>query len=259
MSRVVNAFEPTKDAIFGGRVVIFQPPRGKGYRTNVDALLLADFASSARSVSVAFDLGAGVGAIGLSLLWLGAAHQVVFVELDPVTAALAKRNLEANGWGDRGEVIRADVREVAEPRRGAANLIVCNPPYVAPGRGRVPPAEALARSGEVEIFVRAARQIGGRHARFAFVFPASELTHLLATLANSGLYAKRLRFVHATGDVPARIVLVETVAGRPGGLSVLPALVERTESGYSPQMLEIFQREPSSRSSAMAPAARTLR
>src|SRR5579863_2374850 len=74
--------EATQDALFGGSVVLFQPPRGAGYRTNVDALLLAAFASAAvpatppasaplggsglvpqvpsrpRAAPVAFDLGA---------------------------------------------------------------------------------------------------------------------------------------------------------------------------------------------------------
>src|SRR5579871_1698704 len=85
--------EATQDALFGGSVVLFQPPRGAGYRTNVDALLLAAFAAAPtpgnaalvvparagdrgvrqpplrpRSAPVAFDLGAGVGAVGLALL-----------------------------------------------------------------------------------------------------------------------------------------------------------------------------------------------
>jgi len=66
----------TQDALFGGSVVLFQPPRGAGYRTNVDALLLAGFATSSKVAKVAFDLGAGVGAVGLALLRLGAARSV---------------------------------------------------------------------------------------------------------------------------------------------------------------------------------------
>src|ERR1700704_4609942 len=58
--------EATQDTLFGGSVVLFQPLRGAGYRTNVDALLLAGFATGATPASVAFDLGAGVGAVGLA-------------------------------------------------------------------------------------------------------------------------------------------------------------------------------------------------
>jgi tRNA1Val (adenine37-N6)-methyltransferase len=232
----------TQDALFGGSVVLFQPPRGAGYRTNVDALLLAGFATSSKVASVAFDLGAGVGAVGLALLRLGAARRVVFVEIDEHPAAMARRNLDANGWTSRGEVIRGDVRDVARARRGEASLVVCNPPYIAPGRGRAANNQTLARTGELSTFVEAARQAAGRKARVCFVYPAAELGTLLHVLSLEGLHAKRLRFVHGRPEVPARVALVEAQAGRAGGLHVLPALIERGAHGYTPEMQTLLAR-----------------
>ena len=234
--------EATQDALFGGSVVLFQPPRGAGYRTNVDALLLAAFATAPKVASVAFDLGAGVGAVALALLRLGAAKRVVFVEIDDRPAAMSRRNLDANGWTERGEVVRGDVRDVARSRRGEAALVVCNPPYLMPGRGRVPAAQARARSGEVGTFVEAARQLAGKKARVCFVYPAQELGMLLATLSAEGLHAKRLRFVHGTPEALARVALVEAQAGRPGGLHVTPPLVERGPWGYTPEMQALLAR-----------------
>ena len=238
----LSSGEATQDALFGGSVVLFQPPRGSGYRTNVDALLLAGFATAPKVASVAFDLGAGVGAVGLALLRLGAARRVVFVEIDDRPAAMSRRNLDANGWTERGEVVRGDVRDVARARRGEAALVVCNPPYVTPGRGRVPASQARARSGEVGTFVEAARQLAGKKARVCFVYPAQELGMLLATLTAEGLHAKRLRFVHGTPESPARVALVEAQAGRPGGLRVTPPLVERGPRGYTPEMQALLAR-----------------
>jgi tRNA1Val (adenine37-N6)-methyltransferase len=149
---------------------------------------------------------------------------------------MARRNLDANGWTGRGEVVRGDVCDVARSRRGEANLVVCNPPYIAPGRGRVPAAEARARCGDLGIFVEAARQLAGRAARVCFVYPASELRSLMETLAAEGLHCKRMRFVHASPATAARVVLVEAKAGKPGGLHVLPPLVERSARGYTPEM-----------------------
>jgi tRNA1Val (adenine37-N6)-methyltransferase len=253
--------EATQDALFGGSVVLFQPPRGAGYRTNVDALLLAAFASAPfpapsptggglvpqaparpRLAPVAFDLGAGVGAVGLALLRFGAAKRVVFVEIDELAAAMARRNLDANGWTDRGEIVRGDVSDVAKSRRGEASLVVCNPPYIAPGRGRVSAAEARARSGEIDGFVEAARQLAGRRARVCFVYPAAELGALYTTLTSEGLHPKRVRFVHGTPASPARVVLVEARAGRPGGLHVMPPLVERSARGYTAEMETLLAR-----------------
>jgi tRNA1Val (adenine37-N6)-methyltransferase len=233
----------TRDALFGGRIVLYQPARGSGYRTNVDALLLADFAASGKTARVAFDLGAGVGAVGLALIELAAARHVVFVEIDERAAEMAQHNLDANGWTARGEVVCGDAREIAFARRGEAALVVCNPPYVAPGRGRVARAQERARSGEVDLFVEAARQLAGRKARVCLVYPAPELATLLGTLAAAGLHAKRVRFVHGTPDAAARVALVEAQAGRPGGLRVLLPLVERTLAGYTPEMKAILRGE----------------
>jgi tRNA1Val (adenine37-N6)-methyltransferase len=253
-----SPFEATQDALFGGSLVLFQPLRGAGYRTNVDALLLAWFAASPppasppphavapsmpRPALTAYDLGAGVGAVGLALLRFGAARRVVFVEIDEQPAAMARRNLDVNGWADRGEVVRGDVREIARSRQGEANLVVCNPPYTAPGRGRVSPAEARARCGDLGAFVHAARQVAGKRARVCFVYQAQELGALLKTLTEEGLHAKRMRFVHGTPDAPARVVLVEAQAGRPGGLFVMPPLVEREAHGYTREMESLLYRE----------------
>jgi tRNA1Val (adenine37-N6)-methyltransferase len=233
----------TRDALFGGRLLLFQPARGSGYRTNVDALLLARFAAATRTASVAFDLGAGSGAVGLSLLRMGAARHVVFVEIDELPSAMARRNLDANGWTASGEVVRGDVRDIARLRRGEAQLVVCNPPYTAPGHGRIPIAEATARCGDLGAFVRAARQVAGRRARVCFVYRAQESAALLSTLAAEGLHGKRMRFVHGTPHAPARIVLVEAQASRPGGLFVLPPLIERDAGEYTREMEDLLERE----------------
>jgi tRNA1Val (adenine37-N6)-methyltransferase len=212
----------TEDTLFAGAVALAQPPRGGAYRVNVDAVLLAEFATAGRLAPArrAFDLGAGVGAVGLSLLHLGAAEHVTMVEIDAALARLAERNANDNGWSQRIAVLHADVATVPV---AAADLVVCNPPYVAPGRGRAPAApRARARSGPLEVFLDAARRVAGRRARVCFVYPAIETTTLLAALRARGLEPKRLCAVHANAERAARVVLVEAVAGKPGGLVVEP-------------------------------------
>ncbi len=174
-----------------------------------------------RSARRAFDLGAGVGAVGLSLLHLGGAEHVTMIEIDAALAKLAQRNARTNDWESRIEVVHGDVADAA----GVADLVVCNPPYVVPGRGRAPaPARARARSGPLDVFLDAARRLAGRRARVCFVYPAIELTTLLTSLRARGLEPKRLQTVHSKPDRQARVVLVEAVAGKPGGLVVAPPL-----------------------------------
>ena len=233
----------THDRLFAGTLSIRQPARRTGYRVNVDALLLGACAAgvliagaprpprSARARH-AVDLGAGVGAVGLTLFHLGAATRVTFVELDETLARLATENAEENGWADRARVIHADAADAAKELRAEADLVVCNPPYVPPGRGRAPADRVRsAKYGDLETFIEAARKIAGRRARVCFVYPAIEATTLLASLRASGLEPKRLRTVHGRPADKARVVLVESVAGKPGGLSVEPPFVETDARG----------------------------
>src|SRR3954467_213209 len=84
------------DALFSGRLTLLQPRRG--YRVNVDTLLLAAFATVGRPrARRVVDLGAGVGALGLAYAFLGSAGRLDLVERDPVLARLSAENLARAG------------------------------------------------------------------------------------------------------------------------------------------------------------------
>jgi tRNA1(Val) A37 N6-methylase TrmN6 len=95
----------------------------------------------------------------------------------------------------------------------------------------------MARSGDVTPFLTAASAILSRKTgRALFSYPAPQLPELLASAADVGLVSKRLRFVHARGDQPARLALVELRVARPGGLVVEPPLVEWIGRARSPEL-----------------------
>jgi tRNA1Val (adenine37-N6)-methyltransferase len=225
--RRVPVADTTEDALFRGALTLLQP--AKGYRVNVDALLLAAFATTGRAARLALDLGAGTGAVGLALHHVGAARRVVLVEREPDLVKLCAQNLERTATP--GSVERLDIATSDLPATLArrVDLVVTNPPYFPPGRGRPrrDPKSRRARSGSLEPFLRSgARALAGPSARLAVVYPAQALPELLALAEALTLVPKRLRFVHATSDRPARIVLLELRLAKPGGLVVLPPLIE---------------------------------
>ena len=173
-----------------------------------------------------FDLGAGVGGVTLVMFARGFAERAVLVESDRDLCDLARENVERNGA--RATVVCADALVAARAHRGEAALVVCNPPYFEPGTGRVSGTHGSARVGALERFVRAAREALGRRGRACFVYPASDLARLFATLRAAGLEPKRLRLVQPVAAAPARVALVEARASKPGGLVVLAPLVERS-------------------------------
>jgi tRNA1(Val) A37 N6-methylase TrmN6 len=217
----------TEDALLKGKVRLLQP--AEGYRVNVDALLVAAFASQGPVARFVVDLGSGVGAIGLVLHAVGRASVLALVERELALVELARDNLEFAGA--RGEVHRLDLASERLPLglRQRADLVVCNPPYFAgtASRKQKHPLIRAARTGEVEPFVdTAARALAGSRGRAVFAYPARALAELLHAAQKSGLVAKRLRFVHARTTEPARLALVELRRAKSGGLVVEAPLVE---------------------------------
>jgi tRNA1Val (adenine37-N6)-methyltransferase len=230
------------DTLFRGKLRLAQLPKD-AYRANVDALLLAAFAADGKRCRRAWDLGAGVGTVGLSLLLFDKAAHVTFVDDDPKAVACVGKNLDCNGWGDRGEALLGDVLELSRHHVGEADLVVANPPYFAPHASRSSPfsGRARGRTGPLAPFVQAARQLAGKKARVFFVYPASDFVTLASTLRATGLEPKRVRLVHPRIEDPARIALVESVAARPGGLCYAPPLVERAGPSYTEEMTRLLE------------------
>jgi tRNA1(Val) A37 N6-methylase TrmN6 len=127
------SFAVTDDAVLGGRLKLLQPERG--HRAGHDAILLA--AAAAANARHAIDLGAGVGTAGLALLARGTTERVTLVEIDAELATLARANAERNGYGDRVEVVCADVAEIG--RGDSADLVLMNPPFNDPARTQSSP------------------------------------------------------------------------------------------------------------------------
>ncbi len=240
MTSEILQTDASRDTIFNGSVTLFQPARGKGYRTNVDALLLADFAGKRRA-KVACDLGAGVGAVGLALWAHERVKTITLVEVDAKAAVLAEKNVAANR-AKAASVVRSDVVAYAKSNPGSFDLVVANPPYVQPGKGRAPhSSKRLARTGELEPFVKAARLLLARRGRFCIVYPAHAFAELTHALRQSGLEPKRARFVHAGANTVARVVLIEAVAAKPGGLIVEVPLIEREKNAYTTELSAILR------------------
>lgn len=233
---MASAVATTTDTLLGGALRLLQPK--SGYRVNVDSVLLVAFAGT-RRVERVVDLGAGVGALGLLALARGIARQALLVEAAPELVALAKENLRRGGFV--GDALELDLTR-QKLHGSAAPLVLCNPPYFPAHSHRAArsPAKASARSGDVAPFLAAASGILSRKTgRALFSYPAPQLPELLAAAAEVGLVPKRLRFVHARADQPARLALVELRAARPGGLVVEPPLVEWVGRARSAELLAL--------------------
>jgi tRNA1Val (adenine37-N6)-methyltransferase len=236
----------TRDEILRGRLALWQPERG--YRFNVDSLLLAHFAAADADRARVADLCAGVGVIGLALAIRAGAASVTLAELQPAMAELARKNVSENGLADRAQVVEVDLSDEKNARAqlpGASfDLVVSSPPYFSREAGPPVPSEseAIARH-ELKMsladLAREARRLLVPNGRAAIVFPSERLVQLLGALDGEGLRPTRLRAIHPRPGAAANRVLVGAVKGSRAGLTVEPPWFVRDENGnYTPESRE---------------------
>ncbi len=234
--------EFTEDRLFSGRLTVCQPR--KGYRFSIEALLLAGFVR-ARSRDRILELGAGCGVVTVLLALRFPGVKIAALEIQKRLVQALKFTLAANKLGKRVLAIRGDLRKPPFlPER--FDLVVANPPFKAPERGRLPPdrenliarTEILAR---LEDFLKAARKLLVPKGKMVLVYPALRLADLLSEMRRQGLEPKRLRLVHSYPQDEGRFVLVEGLRGGKPEIRVEPPLFIYQEPGvYSEEVSRFF-------------------
>lgn len=201
-----------------------------------DSVLLADFAAPKRNETAA-DLGCGNGALSILLAAHRSDIRIDAIEVQPVAAELARRNVRLNGLEDRMCVLECDMRDREKmPEPNKKSLVICNPPYWQKSDSVVNSVSGQLKSRfeddltPAEICSVASRLLkyGGR---FCTVFPAQRAFEMMMAMKNAGIEPKRVRSVHYTPDRAAKIVLLEGIRGGGKGLNWLSPLILKDPDG----------------------------
>ena len=129
--------ELTNDGFIGGKINLLQPK--KGFRTSIDALLLAG-ATPVRSHQQVLELGSGGGIASLVLSTREKSIFVTGVEKDPFMVELAKYNACQNGLKNRVKFVLADViKGPKDLKKDSFDHVMANPPYMQKGVGNTSP------------------------------------------------------------------------------------------------------------------------
>lgn len=197
------------------------------FKLGRDSVQLAAFATVRRGWRVC-DLGCGVGTLLLLLSQRMETIGRTGIELDPVAAELARRNLRENGLD--GTVLTGDLRESGLLPGDRYDLVVSNPPYFRTGSGASGGRARMDETCSVAELCRAAARLTKTGGRFALVYRPERLAELFAALAAVRLEPKRMQLLAHDTKKPPYAVLVEAVKEGGPGLEVLPV---RHQAGTS--------------------------
>ncbi|MFG6583538.1 tRNA1(Val) (adenine(37)-N6)-methyltransferase [Sulfitobacter sp. 1A12779] len=203
----------TCDAFLGGKLHLWQPRRGRGYRAGVDPVLLAASIEAEAGQSV-LELGCGAGA---AVLCLGArvpGLTLTGCELQPAYAELARRN-----GGAALEVVEADLTEMPlHLRQRQFDHVLANPPYfdrAASVKSRDPGREtALGEATPLRQWVRTAARRLKPKGQAHFIHRAERLPEILAALPHEMGSVEVLPLASRAGRMPELILLRARKNGR---------------------------------------------
>ncbi|MER0237532.1 methyltransferase [Fulvimarina sp. MAC8] len=230
---IADAPETRTDAFYKGRFHLVQPRR-TGYRSGLDALLLAATVGEGATGDL-LDIGAGAGAVGFAAAARAPKLRVTLIENEPFMAACARAGLDHDGnaaFAGRVSVLETDIFSFGQRRleveRGIrlANFVVTNPPFYLPGQRPSPdPIRAAAMNAPSEDFLarwmKASLALLKDGGRFAAVLPPAALPACLPVLSGR-IGGPAITPIHGhPGEAATRLILTWR-KGYKDDLSFLP-------------------------------------
>lgn len=224
--------------------------RSDYFNFSIDTVLLAEFASMGRGVSRIVDLGTGNGAIPL-FLSKRTKGKITGIEIQDVSADLARRNVELNKLENQINIINDDMKQWRKHlKKGELDSVLCNPPFFkySGEDSLLNDLEQLTLARhEIAITLEEIIEIGSELLKdkgyLSIVHRADRTIDIITMMKKYEIEPKRMRFCHAKLKKDAKIVLIEGVKYGKEGIKILPPLIIHDDKGkYSEETLDIFKK-----------------
>lgn len=218
------------------------------FNFSLDSLLVSEFLSLTRNTYNILDLGTGNGAIPLFLSQRTKA-KITGIELQEISATLAKKNILLNGLEDRITIIKDDMKNWKNYfKSGEFDAIVTNPPFFK-YNGTITQLNDLEQltfaRHEIMITLEEILKISSKLLKdkgyFSMVHRPDRLLEILDLMRKYKIMPKKIQFCHSKLNKQAKILLIEGVKNGNNHLTILPPLItHNSNGGYSDTVLELF-------------------
>ncbi len=182
----------------------------KGYRHNIDSVLIANFIQPKSSDSV-LDVGSGDGIISIILNNRYPALRITGIEIQSKLFSQSLENKELN----KSEVnfINDDFFDFPFSKNNF-DIILTNPPYYPLNSGKCSKnsEKNLAKheiAFNLENFLKKSKSLLKESGSIYFIYPANRCYFAFQKINENRLYIKRIRFIHSVIDEDAVLVMYQ--------------------------------------------------
>jgi tRNA1Val (adenine37-N6)-methyltransferase len=218
LQKDVIAIKPgeTINGLLRNKIRVIQARRG--YRVSEDTIILTWF-TRPEAGELFLDAGAGCGVIAFGLLAMQPTARVVGLEIQHALADRAHRGAKLNEFESKVLIIRGDLREADRFFRPTVfDVVVSNPPYYEPGRGRINLQEekALSRHQMMmppEDLFRVSSKLLKAEGRLSLIYPVTGLDRIKKVMNKTGFGVTRMLWIQSQPDVEPGLVCLEAKLG----------------------------------------------
>lgn len=201
--------ETSLDEFLGGQVRLYQP--SSGFRAGQDSVLAAATVPVKEGQHV-LDMGAGAGAITMSLLAREKTCRVTALEIQPAYADLLRQSASMNDVESSVTILQEDVHKIGDQLPdGGFDHVVMNPPFYDVNSTKAPdPGRALARHADdslPESWIRYARRYLKPRGYLTLVY-AAEFVPLILSALQTGFGGVELFPIWPGPGKPGKTILV---------------------------------------------------
>ncbi|MFK4785729.1 tRNA1(Val) (adenine(37)-N6)-methyltransferase [Fusobacterium sp. MFO224] len=219
------------------------------FNFSLDSLLVSDFISLGKNINKIVDLGTGNGAIPL---FLSERTKAVIkgIEIQEVSANLAKKNIKLNNLEDRIEIINDNMKNWKKYfNHGSQDAVITNPPFFKFNGNKEFLNDldqlTLARHEitiNLEEIIEVASCLLKDKGYFAMVHRPDRILEIIDVMRKYNITPKKIRFCHTKLNKQSKILLIEGVKFGAENMKILPPLIAHDENGkYSEEVLDMFE------------------
>jgi tRNA1(Val) A37 N6-methylase TrmN6 len=227
----------TLDSIISPEFKFYQPARG--YRTNIDTIILYDFAMRHIHGSV-LEIGSASGVTSILLSGHDKVTGITGIEIDETLHEASLKNLELHACKNTVRFIHGDIngyKKFFKPQ--SFHAIVTNPPFYRYGTGRASTRRGIDSSHSdqyltIEDIFKAARYLLKPKGHLLLLFLTYRISDIFLNAKGFGIEV--LRFIRRAGNRSSDVFLMLARKGGGKQLNVVPPLIVHEGNGYSAEI-----------------------